>query len=183
MENKDVEYFKKSIKRDKNQYITLRQDWQWDSWKRSTISTAKTHACEEIFDPDYIPSTKAEKEIFIEKQKYIYCVFQDKLLTDMGKHLVRKYDGDAQKVHKELLEYANKSTQARIESANILGYITNVRLRKISRKDTYNSFILHWCDKVRLYKYIIPTGDHFTDNFKMAMLQNNITQRRCHRQV
>ena len=67
LEYKDVEYFKKSIKCDKNQYITLRQDWQWDSWKRSTISTAKTHACEEIFDPDYISSTKAEKELIIEK--------------------------------------------------------------------------------------------------------------------
>ena len=174
MEYKDVEYFKKSIKRDKNQYITLRQDWQWDSWKRSTISTAKTHACEEIFDPEYVPSTKAEKELFIEKQKFIYCVFQDKLLTDMGKHLVQKYDGYAQKVYKELSEYTNKSTQARIESANLLGYITNVRLHKISWKGTYHSFILHWCDKVRLYEDLIPSGDQFTDNFKMAMLQNTV---------
>ena len=89
--NREVDYFKKSIKRDKTQYSIFRQDWQWDSWKRNTVSTAKTHGCEDVLDPNYSPRTKDEKELFIEKQKFMYCVLQEKLQTDMGKHLVRKY--------------------------------------------------------------------------------------------
>ena len=175
-QDKEVENFKKSIKRDKSHYIVLRHDWQWDTWRRSTISTAKTHGCEEIFDPDYSPKTKSEKDLFAEKQKFIYDVFQNKVQTDMGKHLVRKYEGtdDAQSVYRKLSEHANQSTHANLEASDLISYITSTKLHKISWKGTYHSFILHWCDKVRLYEELIPVSDHFSDNLKKILLQNTV---------
>ena len=52
-------------------------------------NTAQSHGCEEILDPSYKPSTSEENNLFIEKQKFFYSVFQECLQTDMGKHYVR----------------------------------------------------------------------------------------------
>ena len=174
--NKDVEQFKKNTKRDKSQYSVLKYDWQWDGWRRSTISTARAHDCEEIFDVNYKPTVK-EKALFTEKQIFIYSVFEEKLKTDTGKHLVRKYESqfDAQTIYKRLSEYAKESTHAHQEASKLLKYISSVLLHKISWKGPYYSFILHWCDKVRLYEDLIPIQDHFTNNAKMAMLQNAVS--------
>ena len=174
--NHDGDSFKRGTKRDKSQYPILKYDWQWDNWNRTTVSTAKTHLCHEVFDTSYVPKTKEEKSRFEAKQEFIYSVFQEKLQTDIGKHLVRLYYGttDARQIYKELLEHAKVSTHASLESSNLLAYITNVRVHKISWKGTYHSFILHWCDKLRLYEELIPIEDHFTDNIKMNMLQNTV---------
>ena len=119
--NKDIKQFKKNTKRDKSQYSVLKYDWQWDGWRRSTISTARTHDCEEIFDVNYKPIIK-EKALFTKKQIFIYSVFEEKLRTDTGKHLVRKYESqfDAQAIYKRLSEYAKESTHANQEASKLL---------------------------------------------------------------
>ena len=74
-----AEAFRKSIKKDRNTYPIFREDRQWDKWNRSL---ARTHDCEEIFDPTYTPNGADEEDNFIEKQKFIYSVFEDKVLTN-----------------------------------------------------------------------------------------------------
>ena len=94
----------------------------------------------------------------------------------MGRYLVRKYKRtyDAQSIYTELLKYSKKSTQANIEASNILSYIITVKLHKIAWKGTYNSFIIHWLNKLRLYEDIAPIEDHFTDSVKKTMLENTV---------
>ena len=123
-----------------------------------------------------MPKTKEEKSRFEAKQEFIYSVFQEKLQTDIGKHAVRLHyrTTDAQQIYRELVEHARISTHASLESSNLLAYITNVRVHKITWKGTYHSFVLHWCDKLRLYEELIPVEDHFSDNVKMNMLQNAV---------
>ena len=129
-----AEAFRKSIKKDKSTYPTFREDRQWDKWNRSIKALARTHDCEEIFDPTYKPNGDDEEETFIEKQKFIYSVFEDKVLTNTGQALVRKFEKtfDAQSVYKGLLQYSRESTQATIDIAELLTYITSVKLHKIS---------------------------------------------------
>ena len=169
----DLILFKRHIKRDKYQYNILREDKQWDNWNRSTRVTAQSHDCQEVFIETCIPWNRDEKELFLEKQNYIYSVFEDKIQTNMGKYLVRKFEGtfDAQNIYAELEEYTKESTQASIESANILGYITTVKLHKIAWKDTYHSLILHWVNKMQLYIEMVPLADHLTNPVKKAMLE------------
>ena len=81
-----AEEFKKTIKRDKSHYKALKQDKMWDDWRRSTMTTAKTHGCEDIFNARYTPKTDEEKALFKEKQQFIYSVFEECLQTDMGRH-------------------------------------------------------------------------------------------------
>ena len=65
--NQYLSQFKKNIKRDKSQYNSLNEDKQWDSWNRSTRATARTHDCDEIFDPLYRPQNETEYQLFLEK--------------------------------------------------------------------------------------------------------------------
>ena len=168
------ETFKKSIKKDRSTYPTLREDKQWDKWNRSIKALARTHDCEEVFDTNYVPVGNDQEAAFQEKQKFIYSVFEDKVLTNTGKTLVRKFEEtyDAQSIYKGLLHHSKESTQATIDIAELLTYITTVKLHKISWKGTYYAFILHWCDKLRLYEDMVDIQDHFTHKLKKIMLQN-----------
>ena len=169
--------FRKGIKRDKSHYQVFKEDKQWDSWRRSTLATARSHACEEVFDPNYRPTTADELAVFTEKQKFIYSVFEEKLKTDMGKYFVRIHesDFDAQSIFEQLQIHARASTQASLDNADLLSYITTTKLHDSKWRGTSHSFILHWCDQVRTYEDMIPPVDHFTGNLKMAMLQNAVS--------
>ena len=172
-----VDDFRKSIKHDKSHYVALREDKQWDSWKRSTVATARSHGCEEIFDPSYMPITSTDKAIFDEKQKFMYSVFEDKLHTDMGKYYVRlhEHDYDAQAIFASLQAHAKASTQASIDTAVLLSYITTTKLHESKWRGTSHSFVLHWCDRVRTYEELVDPADHFTGNVKLIMLQNAVS--------
>ena len=52
-----AEEFKRGIKRDKTHYISLKENKQWDDWHRSPLATARSHGCEEVFNPKYKPKT------------------------------------------------------------------------------------------------------------------------------
>ena len=117
-----AEDFRRGVKRDPSHYLSFREDKQWDSWKQSTISTARAHGCEDIFDPSYKPQTPDDRDLFIKKQKFIYSVFESVIKTDMGKYIVRQHedDFDAQEVFCKLETYALASTQATLDASSLL---------------------------------------------------------------
>ena len=104
--------FKKGIKRDASLFPTLKDEKQWDNWKRDTTALANAQDVAEVLNKDYKPSTPEDTLLFDEKQKYMYSVFICTLLMDQGKAFVRKYETthDAQKVYKDISTYALKST-------------------------------------------------------------------------
>ena len=119
--------FEKGIRRDKSAYLVLKDDKEWDNWRRLTIATARTHKCAEIFDANFIPKGDEEKALFQQKQLFMYSVFDEKLQTDMGKNLVRTHESllDAQSIYTLLAAHATTSTRADIESQRILLYVTS----------------------------------------------------------
>ena len=116
--------------------------------------------------------------MFQEKQKFIYSVFKDKVLTNTGLTLVRKYKKkfDTLSIYKGLLQHSKESTQETIDTAELLTYIAFVKLHKITWKDTYYDFILHWYDKLRLYEQMVSVKDHFTHRVKKIVLQNTVVE-------
>ena len=171
-----AEEFKKTVKRDKAHYKILKTDKQWDSWNRSTISTARTHGCEDVLDSKYVPRTQEAIELFDEKQKFMYSVFEDYLQTDKGKYYVRKYakSYNAQAVYKDLSNYARESTQASLDSSALLMYLLVQTLQDSGWRGTTHAYILNWCDKLRQYEDLIDQKDHFTGNVKKIMLENAV---------
>ena len=83
--------FKKGIKREACAYSTLKDEQYFDKFQRDHFITAKSHDVSEILDPTYTagPSPE-EKELFEAKQVFMYKVFNETLLTDMGRTKVRK---------------------------------------------------------------------------------------------
>ena len=65
--NQKLVSFRKSIKREETSYPTLKDERYFDSFGRSLYITAKSHECDEVLDPEYIPSN-SEKEVFEAKQ-------------------------------------------------------------------------------------------------------------------
>ena len=71
--------------------------------QKDLFTTAKSHDDSEILDPTFIPGPPPEeKDLFEAKQVFMYKVFNETILTDMGRTKVRKYlkTTDAQAVWK-----------------------------------------------------------------------------------
>ena len=67
--------FKKGIERDPSIFLVLKGNEDRNSWKRNLIVTARALNIEEVLDPNYIPGSTEDKELFDEKQKYVYSIF------------------------------------------------------------------------------------------------------------
>lgn len=96
----------------------------------------------------------------------------------MSKSLVRPYEYsfDAQKIYEKLQANATKSTQATIDTEELLVYLTSTKLNKTQWRGTHHAFVLHWCDQLRKYEGLIDKNDRFTSNVKIIMLQNAVSK-------
>ena len=166
--------FKRGVKRDMSQFETLKDDGAWDAWNRSTIAQARAQDLEQVLDPKYQPSDQDAKDLFNEKQKFMYAVFQKNLLTDKGKALVRSYSSNynAQQVYKELLTYQTSSTKASMDSTALLQYVTSAKLGDGKWKGSTHAFILHWQDQLRKYHEL--SNDKIAATLQLVMLKSAV---------
>ena len=80
--------FKKGIKREIAAYPSLKDERYFDGFKRSLLIVDKTHKCNDVLDPNYIPGSEPEEqELFEAKQTFMFSVFNANLQTDMGRPL------------------------------------------------------------------------------------------------
>ena len=80
--------YKKGIKREIAAYPSLKDERYFDGFKRNLFIVAKTHECNEVLDPTYIPGSEPEEqEVFEAKQTFMFRVFSANLQTDMGRPL------------------------------------------------------------------------------------------------
>ena len=80
--------FKKGIKRDPASFTVMKDNKQWDTVNRTLKAQACYQDVDDIIDPTYVPTTAEDIELFAEKQKYMYLVFERTLQTDeKGKSL------------------------------------------------------------------------------------------------
>ena len=114
-------------------------------------------------------------ELFQEKQKFMYAVFEKSLLTDKGKSLVRLYQHnfDAQQIYKELITYASLSTKATMNASSLLSYITSSSLADGTWKGSTHAYILHWQDQIRKYHDLNPQQP-LSSQMQSMMLQNAV---------
>ncbi len=171
-----LDVFKKGIKRDPTYFTDLKDGKYFDDWRRKTEAVAIAQDVADVLNEHYSPTSTEEKELFQAKNNYMYSVFVQTVKSDVGKSIVRQHevDKDAQKVYQEIKRHYLDSTKAQISSADILSYITSIRLGTGLWKGTTEAFILHWQNQVRLYETLTPTSDHFGNGQKKIMLQNAV---------
>ena len=149
-------------------FPTLKDEKYNDQWHRSFMTQARAQDVDKILDETYVPTTQ-EKDLFAEQ----YAVLETKVMTDVGKSIVRKHenDYDAQQVYMKLKAHHLKSTKAMIDSSEILAYITSARF---GNREWKGSIFLHWQDHVRQYERQVPITDHFSDGQKRVMLETAV---------
>ena len=89
---------------------------------RSLFIVAKSHECNEVLDPTYIPGSEPDQqELFEAKQTFMFSVFNANLQTDMGKTIVRRHlnTADAQSVWRELREHMRTSSKGASEKRRL----------------------------------------------------------------
>ena len=110
----ELESFKKSIKREASAYSTMKDERYFDKFQRELFKTAKSHDVSEILDPIFTPGKSPEEQkLFETKQIFMYKVFNESLLTDMGRTKVRKClkNTDARAVWNGYSEYMTTSSK------------------------------------------------------------------------
>ena len=168
--------FKNSIKREASAYSTLKDERYFDKFQRDLFITAKSHDLSEILDLTYTqgPSPE-EQELFEAKQIFMYKVFNETLLTDMGRTKVRKYlkTTDAQAVWKEHSEYMTTSSKGASEKRKLSHYLTNTVLDSQFRGTT-QQFVLHFNEQFRRLDDLTDISERMPQSIKIALLQNAV---------
>ena len=118
--NMPIMMFQRGVKHDPTVFGTLKDDKTCDTWNLHSTAQANAQDVAEILNPKHLlwSNKSVEKDLFQLKQKYMYAGFADKIQTDFGKVIVRKYASsfDDQSVYSEILNHANKSMKANIQS-------------------------------------------------------------------
>ena len=97
-------------------------------------------------------------------------------MTDTGRAIVRDHakDRDAQVVYAKLQKLHTNSTKAKMNSSDLLTYITSAKLGTGNWRGTTESFITHWQNQIRLNERVCATIELFSDGQKKTMLQNAV---------
>jgi hypothetical protein len=113
-----AELFRKGIRRDQSLFPTLKNEKFHDSWHRGFENQAHAQLVAEVLDPNYVPSTPQEHEVFEMKQIFINAILESKIMTSKGKEIVRKYEytRDGQKAYMDLNQHHRSSTAATISA-------------------------------------------------------------------
>ena len=168
--------FKKSIKREASVYSTLKDERYYDKFQKDLFITAKSHDVSEILDPTYTPGpSPEEQELFEAKQIFMYKVFTETLLTDMGRTKVRKYlkTTDSQAVWKEYSEYMTTSSKGASEKRKLTPYLTNTVLDSQFRGTT-QQYVLRFNEQFRRLDDLTDISERMPETIKMALLQNAV---------
>ena len=170
-----AESFKKGVKRDSTMHNTFKDGKQWDTWRRHLRATAMAQDVDDVLNKDYAPTTPEDADLFQEKKKFMYSVFERTLLTDQGKALVRQHESayDSQITHKHLSACYEENVKAALDSSSLLAYITTARIDEW--KGSSESVMLNWQEKVRQYELLVKPEDKFSPVIKLTMLQNAVS--------
>jgi hypothetical protein len=120
--------FKKGIKREPASFTVLKDNKQWDSVHRTLKAQTCDQDVDDVLNPCYVPNTAEDIALFDEKQKYMYSVLEQILQTDEGKVIVRSHHADhnAQSIYAEFLQVMTQSTEAMMNSGELLAYLTTI---------------------------------------------------------
>lgn len=176
--------FRKGIKRDKSAYLILKDERNWDNWKRRTIATMYAHGCQNVANPSYKANTVDDALLLREQNNFMYDVFATILQTTMGAHYVTKHedDRDAQSTWADYTKYMKTSTNADMQIEELMSSLTSLRL-SFNYRGTTQTFLIDWLNKMMQYEKLTPVAAHFTPTVKKAMLQNAVQEFKAFKQV
>ena len=172
----ELDNWKRGIRRDPKLYPELKNNLAYSNWKLKFSAVASSQDLEDVLDPEYIPLTPEDRDVFKHKQKFLFTVFLETLLTDKGREITRSHaiDKDAQAVFKELDAFYTTTVVGRDKLTQLMQYITNARLGDGTWNGTTHAFILHYQEQIRLYNQYADPGERLTESLQESLLQNAV---------
>ena len=142
------DHFARSIKKDSESYPAFKKARFWDAWNRELISKAHLHEISDLFNPNFVPATNAESQLFELQKKFLYAVFLSKVTVADGINIV-KTEKDAQKCYQALVFRFEQSAEATMDAQSIREKIQDLKLDK-SWRSSATKFINHYESQVIL---------------------------------
>ena len=164
--------FRSSIKINIADYSKLKEDSQWRSFNRQLRATAANHDTLEILDLNYVPTLDIDN-LFQQKQKFMYNVFSQCLVTSKDKVCVRAHekDMDAQQVYAQLLDAYDDQISTSLDATSLRSELTLMKLDDKWRKG-YETFLTFWSSKVQELESIEDKS--IDDDTKRIWLTNTL---------
>ena len=141
--------FKRGTKRDASAFPIFKNDLYYDTFHITFMATIKAQGLYDVADPDCEAddSYQYEKQLFIEKQSFVFSVLVASLQTDKGRELVKEFEGDARTILSKLHCYHTESNVAQHEVVTLTTYITNLSLTD-NWEGTACQFLSHFKEKL-----------------------------------
>ena len=141
--------FRNSIKINISDYPKLKDETQWRTFNRLLRATAASHDTLDVLDTTYLPSQE-DKLSFKDKQRFMYHVFSNIILTTKGKNCVRQRADtlDAQAVYADLLDTYHDHLSSTLTATRIRQELTLMKLDDKWRK-SFESFFHLWTSKIQ----------------------------------
>jgi hypothetical protein len=159
---RDLENFKKGVKRDESAFKVFKEDQYYLNFHRNLLVTARSQNVERAFDLDFDPNSlvdKLERELYDQQMKFAYSVLSKIVQTSQGRIFVRQHevDGNAAAVLRKIVTFYTQSRVAEKASSDLLDKILALRF-----DSTWNSgaksFLNHWENLVLDLEEIRGTG-------------------------
>ena len=148
-----VRDFRRGIKRDQTLFPVLNRDQGWHKFHQDFLIEAKAQGVEDILNPKHKPSNANDKQLFLEKQKFMTAVLKRTFMTNKGKSIITQCaaTSDAQKMFAEAEEHCTKGAHAEADSEALLNYLITSRLNDGLWKGSAADYSLHWEKQVTLH--------------------------------
>jgi hypothetical protein len=162
--------FKKTVKRDKSNYLEFKDEKMWDHFQRNLVIQAQADGISNQLDKNYVPSTPEEVELDKIQGFYFFSVLNHVFLTDKGKSIVRKHmhSFDARAAYAEMVEHMTNSTKAQHKKQELLEFLVTSRFGENVVRTTATHFILTYMEKFRQLDALTPIQDQITSAVRMT---------------
>ena len=145
----------------------------WDTWNRELTSKAHLHDLSTVLDPDYVPTTAEENELFELQKRFIYSVFLSKVMVADDVNIVKTHQ-DAQLCYSALVYRFAHSPEAAMDANTIWEKIYYLKLDK-SWRGTATNFLQHFESQIILLESLMEDRALlWLERMKMIMLESAV---------
>ena len=165
--------FRKASKRDKNNYIPLKDEKTWPTFKRKLRIQAFADGIQNQLDKDYVPNTAEEQALDQVQSHYFFSVLEHVLLTDRGKTIVRKHleTFNARAAYAELVIAMTRSTKAKHKKEDLMKYLVTSKFGLNVVDTTAEHFILTFQAKFRELDELQEQEERYPLSARLQLLQ------------
>ena len=174
-----AEVFKQGIKRDANQFPTLKEIERYFDWHHKFTKVAKAQGVEDILDPKHAPTAGSpEEELFEEQKKFMDQVLELTFLCPEAKQILNDQRGtksDPQAALVELKQIATTSVASTRRMTKILTELKSCNWTDTKVPGGARGYITHVNEKLVEYNNIANEDDaKLSDLGKRARMEEAV---------